>query len=91
MAASRTLVHASVHDEFVERFATKADSIRIGDPFEDDTQMGAQTSRRQLEKIMSYIDIGTDEGARVVAGGRADARRPTRVLRHPHDLRRGPQ
>jgi aldehyde dehydrogenase (NAD+) len=70
MAASRTLVHASVHDEFVERFAAKADSIRIGDPLEDDTQMGAQTSRRQLEKIMSYVDIGTDEGARVVAGGR---------------------
>jgi acyl-CoA reductase-like NAD-dependent aldehyde dehydrogenase len=43
-------VHASVQDEFVERFAAKADSIRIGDPFEDDTQMGAQTSRRQLEK-----------------------------------------
>jgi aldehyde dehydrogenase (NAD+) len=70
MAASRTLVHASVHDEFVERFAAKADSIRIGDPLEDDTQMGAQTSRRQLEKIMSYIDIANGEGARVVAGGR---------------------
>jgi len=71
MAASRTLVHASVHYEFVERLAAKADSIRIGDPLEDDTQTGAQTARRQLEKIMSYIDIATGEGARVVAGGRA--------------------
>ena len=70
MAASRTLVHAAVHDEFVERFAAKADSIRVGDPLQDETQMGAQTSRRQLEKIMSYVDIATDEGARVVAGGR---------------------
>ena len=69
MAASRTLVHAAVHDEFVERFAAKADSIRVGDPLQDETQMGAQTSRRQLEKIMSYVDIATDEGARVVAGG----------------------
>jgi acyl-CoA reductase-like NAD-dependent aldehyde dehydrogenase len=70
MAASRTLVHASVHDEFVERFAAKADAIRVGDPLRDETQMGAQTSRRQLEKIMGYVDIATGEGARVVAGGR---------------------
>jgi acyl-CoA reductase-like NAD-dependent aldehyde dehydrogenase len=76
MAASRTLVHSSVHDEFVERFAAKADSIRIGDPLRDDTQMGAQTSRRQLEKIISYVDIATDEGARVVAGGRRPDDRP---------------
>jgi acyl-CoA reductase-like NAD-dependent aldehyde dehydrogenase len=71
MAASRTLVHASVHDEFVERFAAKADAIRVGDPLEESTQMGAQTSLRQLEKIRGYIDIGSDEGARVVAGGRS--------------------
>lgn len=70
MAASRTLVHAAVHDEFVERFAAKADAIRIGDPLQDETQMGAQTSQRQLEKIAGYVDIGSDEGARVVAGGR---------------------
>jgi acyl-CoA reductase-like NAD-dependent aldehyde dehydrogenase len=76
MAASRTLVHAAVHDEFVERFAAKADSIRVGDPLQDETQMGAQTSRRQLEKIMSYVDIATDEGARVVAGGRPPAGEP---------------
>jgi acyl-CoA reductase-like NAD-dependent aldehyde dehydrogenase len=76
MAASRTLVHAAVHDEFVERFAAKADSIRVGDPLRDETQMGAQTSRRQLEKIMSYVDIATDEGARVVAGGRGPEGEP---------------
>jgi acyl-CoA reductase-like NAD-dependent aldehyde dehydrogenase len=70
MAASRTLVHSQIHDEFVERFAAKASSIRTGDPLQDSTQMGAQTSRRQLEKIMSYVDIGSDEGARVVAGGK---------------------
>jgi aldehyde dehydrogenase (NAD+) len=71
MAASRTLVQASVRDEFVERFADKANAIRIGDPLDVTTQMGAQTSKRQLEKIKSYVDIGADEGARVVAGGRA--------------------
>lgn len=70
MAASRTLVHSSIHEEFVQRFAEKASAIRIGDPLQDSTQMGAQTSRRQLEKIMSYVDIGSEEGARVVTGGR---------------------
>ncbi len=69
MAASRTLVHSSIHDEFVERFAAKANSIRVGDPLKDTTQMGAQTSRRQLEKIISYVDIASEEGAHLVAGG----------------------
>lgn len=69
MAASRTLVHAAIRDEFVERFAAKASAIRVGDPLQDATQMGAQTSRRQLEKIRSYVDIGSDEGARLVTGG----------------------
>lgn len=76
MAASRTLVHAAVHEEFVKRFAAKADSIRVGDPLQEETQMGAQTSRRQLEKIMSYVDIATGEGARVVAGGRRPGGEP---------------
>jgi aldehyde dehydrogenase (NAD+) len=76
MAASRTLVHAAVHDEFVERFAAKADAIRVGDPLQDSTQMGPQTSLRQLEKIIGYVDIATGEGARVVAGGRRPEHQP---------------
>ena len=76
MAASRTLVHAAVHDEFVERFAAKADAIRVGDPLQDSTQMGSQTSLRQLEKIVGYVDIATAEGARVVAGGRRPEHEP---------------
>jgi len=69
MAASRTLVHRAVHEEFVERFSAKAGAIRVGDPLQDATQMGAQTSERQLEKIRGYVDIGSEEGARLVAGG----------------------
>jgi aldehyde dehydrogenase (NAD+) len=69
MAASRTLVHSAIRDEFVDRFAAKAAAIRVGDPLHDATQMGAQTSRRQLEKIRSYVDIGAEEGARLVTGG----------------------
>ena len=76
MAASRTLVQRSIHDEFLERFAKKATSIRVGDPLEDSTQMGAQTSQRQLEKIKSYVEIGSGEGATLVAGGKAPADAP---------------
>jgi aldehyde dehydrogenase (NAD+) len=69
MAASRTLVHSAIRDEFLDRFARKAASIRVGDPLQDSTQMGAQTSQRQLEKIRSYVEIGSEEGARIVTGG----------------------
>jgi aldehyde dehydrogenase (NAD+) len=70
MAASRTLVHRDVREEFVERLAAKAETIRLGLPTDPNTQVGAQTSRRQLEKIKDYIAIGTDEGVEVAAGGR---------------------
>jgi aldehyde dehydrogenase (NAD+) len=69
MAASRTLVHPKVRDEFLERFVEKARGIRVGDPMEDKTQVGAQTSKRQLEKIEEYVRIGQDEGAELLAGG----------------------
>lgn len=69
MAASRTLVQRSIKDEFLERFAEKARSIRVGNPLEETTQMGAQTSHRQLEKIKEYVGIGASEGAEIVAGG----------------------
>jgi acyl-CoA reductase-like NAD-dependent aldehyde dehydrogenase len=71
MAASRTLVHRSVKEEFVARFAEKARTIRVGNPQLATTQMGAQTSQRQLEKIKSYVAIGVNEGATVVTGGQA--------------------
>ncbi len=71
MAASRTLVHRDVHDEFLEAFAAKASAIRVGDPFDPRTQVGATTSSRQLEKIRDYVEIATDAGADVAAGGRS--------------------
>lgn len=69
MAASRTLVHQAVLDEFADRFGARASAIRVGDPFAADSQVGAQTSERQLRKIESYVGIARDEGASVVAGG----------------------
>jgi aldehyde dehydrogenase (NAD+) len=69
MAASRTLVDRAVREEFVERFATKASAIRVGDPLDPATQVGATTSSRQLDKVREYVGIGVGEGARIAAGG----------------------
>ncbi len=69
MAASRTLVDRAVREEFVERFATKAAAIRVGDPLDPATQVGATTSSRQLDKVKEYVGIGVGEGARIAAGG----------------------
>ena len=69
MAASRTLVHRRVLEEFSERFGTRAAAIRVGDPFAERSQVGAQTSERQLRKIESYVGIAREEGAQVVSGG----------------------
>jgi len=69
MAASRTLVHRSVMDEFASRFGERASAIRVGDPFAPSSQVGAQTSQRQLRKIESYVGIARDEGAQVISGG----------------------
>jgi aldehyde dehydrogenase (NAD+) len=69
MAASRTLVDRAVREEFVERFASKAAAIRVGDPLDPATQVGATTSSRQLDKVKEYVGIGVGEGARIAAGG----------------------
>jgi aldehyde dehydrogenase (NAD+) len=69
MAASRTLVHRDVREEFERRFGERAAAIRVGDPFAAGSQVGAQTSQRQLDKIAHYVELGRGEGARVVAGG----------------------
>lgn len=66
---ARLFLHAAIHDEFLERLLDKAGKIRVGDPLESDTQMGPQISRAQLEKIDRYVEIGREEGARVVLGG----------------------
>ncbi|MBL3747482.1 aldehyde dehydrogenase, partial [Mycobacteroides abscessus subsp. massiliense] len=70
---SRALVHASIYDEFIARAITRVEAIVGGDPLDEDTMIGAQASNDQYEKILSYIDIGRQEGAQVLTGG--DARK----------------
>ncbi len=67
---SRALVHESIYDRFMERALARVAKIKQGNPLESDTMIGAQASNDQLEKILSYIDIGKGEGAEVLAGGR---------------------
>ncbi len=69
---SRALVQKSIYDRFMERAVKRVESIRQGDPYEMSTQIGAQASNDQYEKILSYIDIGKKEGAKVLTGGVAN-------------------
>jgi aldehyde dehydrogenase len=67
---SRALVHESIYDEFMSRALARVEAIKAGDPLDPTTMIGAQASSKQLEKILGYIDVGRDEGARVLTGGR---------------------
>lgn len=70
---SRSLIQADIYDEFLALAAIRTKAVRQGDPLDTATMIGAQASNDQLEKILSYIEIGKSEGARVLTGGeRAD-------------------
>jgi len=70
---SRSLIQSDIYDEFLAMAAIRTKAVRQGDPLDTETMVGAQASNDQLEKILSYIDIGRSEGARVITGGeRAD-------------------
>jgi aldehyde dehydrogenase len=66
---SRALVHESIYDRFMERAVARTEAIVQGDPLDPATMIGAQASEEQLEKILSYMDIGRQEGAEVLTGG----------------------
>jgi acyl-CoA reductase-like NAD-dependent aldehyde dehydrogenase len=68
-AGSRILVQRPIFEEFVERFAARARSLRVGDPLDPATQTGPVVSRTQHERILGYIEAGRAAGARLVAGG----------------------
>ncbi len=70
---SRSLIQADIYDEFLALAAIRTKAVRQGDPLDTETMIGAQASNDQLEKILSYIEIGKGEGAQVISGGeRAD-------------------
>jgi aldehyde dehydrogenase len=70
---SRALVQEKIYDRFMERAILRVKAMKQGNPLDPATQVGAQASNDQLEKILSYLDIGRQEGAKVLTGGgRAD-------------------
>ena len=66
---SRSLIQADIHDEFLELAAIRTKAVRQGDPLDTETMLGSQASNDQLEKILSYIEIGKGEGAKIITGG----------------------
>lgn len=70
---SRALVHESIYDKFMERVLERVAAIKTGNPLDPSVMMGAQASTEQFEKILSYLDIGKQEGAECLAGGEQNA------------------
>jgi aldehyde dehydrogenase len=66
---SRALVHESIYDRFMEKAIERVKAIKAGNPLDPNVMMGAQASNEQMEKILSYIDIGKQEGAECLVGG----------------------
>ncbi|MEY4427549.1 MAG: hypothetical protein RLZZ182_238, partial [Pseudomonadota bacterium] len=68
---SRALIHESIYDRFIEKVLKRVAAIKQGSPLDTDTMMGAQASAMQMDKIMSYLAVGKEEGAQVLIGGDA--------------------
>ena len=66
---SRALIQESIYEEFMQRALKRIEAIKMGDPLDSATMMGAQASKDQYEKILNYIDIGKQEGAELLIGG----------------------
>jgi aldehyde dehydrogenase len=66
---SRALIQQSIYSDFLGAAVKRVENIKQGNPLDTDTQVGAQASNDQLEKILSYLDIGRQEGAKVLTGG----------------------
>lgn len=68
---SRMLVHESIYEKFMEKVIARTRAIKQGNPLDPEVMIGAQASREQYEKILSYIEIGKEEGAQLLTGGEA--------------------
>jgi aldehyde dehydrogenase len=69
---SRILVHESIYDKFMSKVVERTKAIKVGNPLDADTMMGAQASIDQYEKIQSYLKLGKEEGAEILCGGEAN-------------------
>ena len=95
-AGSRVFVQEGIYDKFVAEATKRFNAVKIGLPWKEDTQMGSQISKRQMEKILSYVEIGKKEGAKVACGGQRYTRgdcikgsfiKPTLLVDVTNDMR----
>jgi aldehyde dehydrogenase (NAD+) len=68
-AASRVAVHKSVYKDFMDRFVERVKSLKVGNGLDLDTEMGPCINEQQLKTVMSYVEIGKNEGAKLLTGG----------------------
>ena len=68
-STSRLMLHDSIHDEFLSRDVERVSALRIGDPMDEQTEMGPMVSAEQLAKTLHYIDAGRQDGASLMTGG----------------------
>jgi aldehyde dehydrogenase (NAD+) len=69
-ATSRLIVHEDVYDRFIEIYKAAAEKLTLGDGLSEETDVGPLINEAQMKKVLDYIEIGKDEGARLVTGGR---------------------
>ena len=69
LCGSRIFVQRGIYKKFKEKFINKVNQLRIGDPLNPTTNIGARVSKQHLEKVLSYIDLAKEEGGEVIAGG----------------------
>lgn len=97
LCGSRIFVERSLYERFKADFVSRVSALKVGDPLEADTDVGAIVSRQHFDKIMSYIDLAKSEGGRVIAGGEPETVggrcaagrfiRPTVIEELSHDCR----
>jgi acyl-CoA reductase-like NAD-dependent aldehyde dehydrogenase len=68
-AGSRIFVQENFYDEFIDKAVKAFEKVKVGNPLDKNTQMGSQVSEEQLKKILGYVEIGKEEGAKVATGG----------------------
>ncbi|NBA94733.1 aldehyde dehydrogenase family protein [Pseudomonas sp. R5(2019)] len=82
-ATSRVVVADALYDEFLERLKTRAEAIKVGDPFAEDTEMGALVNQAQYERVLGHIDRGVSAGARLICGGQRPQHLPCGYFLRP--------
>ena len=73
LAGSRLFLHETIQEEFLAKFKVALEGIRQGDPLDFATQLGAQASKMQMDKVESYLNMATEEGATILTGGTRNA------------------